>query len=80
MCCCLDVCSGKSLPSSDSSERAASVKRDGVAMDEKHSPDSKASQVGSSACVTLHPPSILAGPPGVGWLGSVVENWEVVFS
>ncbi|XP_059894540.1 B-cell CLL/lymphoma 7 protein family member A [Gadus macrocephalus] len=35
---------GKSLPSSDCSERAASVKRDGAATDEKHSPDSKASQ------------------------------------
>ncbi|CAL8326876.1 unnamed protein product [Boreogadus saida] len=35
---------GKSLPSSDSSERAASVKRDGAPTDEKHSPDSKASQ------------------------------------
>lgn len=35
---------GKSLPSSDSSERAASVKRDTQATDEKHSPDSKASQ------------------------------------
>ncbi|KAJ3605746.1 hypothetical protein NHX12_027790 [Muraenolepis orangiensis] len=36
--------SWKSLPSSDSSERAASVKRDGQAADQKHSPDSKASQ------------------------------------